>query len=73
VSADISVVIPVHNEGPRLAETILSIARTRTTRARVEVVIADDGSDDAPTEHLGAAWPDLAIQPALEVVVTSTP
>lgn len=73
MAPDISVVIPAHNEGPRLAQTLQSIAETRSTRARVEVVIADDQSDDDTEEYLRAAWPDLSRQPRLDVVVTRTP
>ena len=73
MSADISVVIPAHNEGPRLAGTINSIAETRVTPARVEVVIADDQSDDGTEEHLRAAWPQLSRHPNLDVVVIRTP
>jgi len=73
VPADISVVIPAHNEGPRLAGTIDSIAATRSTRARVQIVIADDQSDDGTEEHLRAAWPALSRHPRIDVLVTRTP
>jgi glycosyltransferase involved in cell wall biosynthesis len=73
VPADISVVIPAHNEGPRLGGTIASIAETRSTRAHVEIVIADDQSDDGTEEHLRAAWPQLSDHPRLDIVVTRTP
>jgi len=64
---DISVAIPAHNEGPRLAATIDSIAAARTTDARVEIVIADDQSDDDTEAYLRAAWPDLSRHPRLDV------
>jgi glycosyltransferase involved in cell wall biosynthesis len=73
VAPDISVVMPAHNEGPRLAGTIESIAETRTTRARVEIVIADDQSHDDTADHLRAAWPRLSRYPRLDVVVSPTP
>jgi glycosyltransferase involved in cell wall biosynthesis len=67
---DISVVIPARNEGARLAATIDSIASTRTTRAKVEVVIADDDSDDDTESHLRAAWSDLSRHERLYVHVS---
>jgi glycosyltransferase involved in cell wall biosynthesis len=67
--ADISVVIPAHNEADRLADTLASIASTRTTSARVEVVIADDVSDDDLEGHLKAAWPRLSQHAGLHVRV----
>lgn len=70
---DISVVIPARNEGPRLAATIDSIASARSTRARVEVIIADDESDDDTEGHLSAAWPDLSRHERLEVHVSRMP
>lgn len=72
VTADISIVIPAYNEGPRLAETIASIASTRSTNARIEVVIADDQSTDGTPEYLRSAWPDLSRLPRLDVVFTRT-
>jgi glycosyltransferase involved in cell wall biosynthesis len=63
------VVIPAHNEATRLADTIESIAATRTTDARVEVVVADDVSDDNLEGHLRAAWPRLSQHPRLDVRV----
>jgi glycosyltransferase involved in cell wall biosynthesis len=70
---DISVVIPAHNEGPRLVRTIDSIAGTRSTNARVEIVIADDQSEDDTEGHLRAAWPDLRRHPRLDVHVSRLP
>lgn len=67
---DISVVIPARNEGPRLATTIDSIASTRTTRAIVEIVIADDDSGDDTEGHLRAAWPDLSRHERLHIQVS---
>lgn len=56
---DISVVIPARNEGSKLAATIESIARARTTDARVEFVIVDDASTDGCIEKLKSAVPRL--------------
>jgi GT2 family glycosyltransferase len=64
---DISVVIPAYREGVRLAGTIESIAATRTTDAVVEVVIADDASENDTEAHLRAAWPRLARHDDLHV------
>ena len=64
---DISVVIPAYNEGPRLAQTIDSIASTRTTTARVEVVIVDDASTDGTENYLKAAWASLSQLTRLDV------
>jgi len=71
--ADISVVMPAHNEGARLADTIDSIASGRTTDARVEIVIADDKSDDDTEGHLRAAWPDLSRHDRLDVHLSRLP
>jgi glycosyltransferase involved in cell wall biosynthesis len=60
VGPDISVVVPAYNEGPRLASTIESIAASRTTNARVEVVIVDDASTDGTHQYLKAAWARLS-------------
>jgi glycosyltransferase involved in cell wall biosynthesis len=56
---DISVVISARNEGARLAPTIQSIARARTTDARVEFVIVDDASTDGTIPNLVAKMPEL--------------
>jgi polypeptide N-acetylgalactosaminyltransferase len=69
VLPDISVVIPAHNEATRLPDTLESIAATRSTGARVEVVVADDRSDDDLEGHLRAAWPRLSRHPRLDVRV----
>lgn len=67
---DISVLIPAHNEGSRLAATIDSIASTRSARSTVEIIIADDDSDDDTEGHLRAAWPDLSRHAGLYVHVS---
>jgi GT2 family glycosyltransferase len=63
----ISVVIPARNEGPRLAATIDSFASARTTDARVEVIIADDQSEDDTEGAVRAAWRELSRHPRLDV------
>ena len=70
---DISVVIPARNEGRRLAATIDSIASTRTMGALVEIIIADDDSDDDTEGHLRAAWPELSRHKGLYVHVDRMP
>jgi glycosyltransferase involved in cell wall biosynthesis len=50
-----------------VADTIDSIASTRTTGARVEIVIADDKSDDDTAGYLRAAWPDLSRHDRLDI------
>jgi glycosyltransferase involved in cell wall biosynthesis len=67
VKPDISVVIPAYNEGPRLAQTIESIAGSRTTNARVEIVIIDDASTDGTQHYLKAAWSGLSKLHRLDV------
>jgi glycosyltransferase involved in cell wall biosynthesis len=67
---DISVVIPAHNEGARLAATIDSLASTRATKARVEIVIADDASDDDTEAHVRAAWPELSKHERIDVRIS---
>ncbi|MGA7409602.1 MAG: glycosyltransferase [Bryobacteraceae bacterium] len=65
---DISVVIPSRNEA-KLAPTIRSIARARTTDARVEFVIADDASTDDTVASLVAAVPELLREPKIDIHV----
>jgi glycosyltransferase involved in cell wall biosynthesis len=69
VSPDISIVMPARNEGARLADTILSIARARATDARVQFVIADDDSDDDTPGHLMARRDELMAEPAIDIHV----
>ncbi|MGA7815775.1 glycosyltransferase [Caballeronia sp.] len=66
---DISVVIPARNEGAKLAPTIQSIARTRTTEARVEFVIVDDASIDDTVACLVAAVPELLKEARIDIQV----
>jgi len=67
---DISIVMPARNEGPRLAGTILSIARARATRSRLEFVIADDQSEDDSNGHLRAAADELLREPRIDIKVS---
>jgi glycosyltransferase involved in cell wall biosynthesis len=63
------VLIPARNEGKRIAPTIQSIARARTTDARVEFVIVDDASTDDTTANLVAAVPELLKERKIEARV----
>jgi glycosyltransferase involved in cell wall biosynthesis len=65
--------MPAHNEGARVADTIDSIASTRATGARVEIVIADDKSDDDTSGYLRAAWPDLSRHDRLDIHLSQLP
>lgn len=65
--------MPAHNEGARVADTIDSIASTRATNARVEIVVADDNSDDDTAGYLRAAWPDLSRHDRLDVHLSQLP
>jgi glycosyltransferase involved in cell wall biosynthesis len=67
VQPDISVVIPAHNEKSRLAPTIQSIARARTSGARVEFVIVDDDSTDGTVANFVSALPRLLDEPNIDI------
>jgi glycosyltransferase involved in cell wall biosynthesis len=67
VRPDISVVIPAYNEKSRLEGTICSIAQARTTAARVEFVVVDDGSTDGTVANLVSALPRLLKRPAIDI------
>lgn len=64
---DISVLIPARNERGKIATTIRSIARARTTEARVEFVVVDDSSTDDTVGSLMAAMPQLLDEPRIDV------
>ena len=66
---DISVVIPARNESGRIAPTIQSIARARTTGARVEFVVVDDASTDGCIADLISAVPELLEEPDIDIRV----
>src|SRR6266436_1769056 len=57
----ISGVIPAHNEGPGLIETVRSILQTRSLSWELEVVVADDSSEDDSIEALCAEFPSLVL------------
>jgi len=50
-----SIVLPVHNEGPRLCQTLAAIRDT--TSAAYEVIVVNDASTDACCDFLRAAPP----------------
>ena len=50
----LSVVLPAHNEGAELLATVNSILQTCSSASQVEVVIADDLSDDGSIEAVKA-------------------
>lgn len=64
---DISVVIPMHNERSKIAATIQSVARARTSQARVEFVIIDDASTDGSVAELISAAPELLEESRIDV------
>ncbi len=66
---DISILIPARNEGARIGSTILSIARARTTGARLEFIVVDDGSTDDSLDRLTAALPLLLDEKNIDVRV----
>jgi glycosyltransferase involved in cell wall biosynthesis len=53
---DISVIMPVRNEGKRILEAIDSAARGRSLRFPLEVIVVDDASDDGCCSHLSSKW-----------------
>jgi cellulose synthase/poly-beta-1,6-N-acetylglucosamine synthase-like glycosyltransferase len=73
VEPDISVLIPVRNEGHRVARTIQAIARARSTDARVEFVVVDDASTDGSMTNLVRAMPRLLDEPRIDVRVCQLP
>jgi GT2 family glycosyltransferase len=66
----ISVLIPARNEGTRIAPSIRSIAKARTTDARVEFVIVDDASNDDTVANLIAKMPELLNERDIEIRVS---
>ncbi len=66
---DISVLLPARNEQSRLASTIQSIARARSTGARVEFVVVDDASTDDCLGHLTRSVPQLLDEPKIDIRV----
>src|SRR5262245_10476251 len=51
----VSVVIPAYRSGPRLAETLTSVARQ--THPPLEVIVVDDGSPDPEVRDIAAGFP----------------
>jgi glycosyltransferase involved in cell wall biosynthesis len=68
---DISVLIPARNEDDRVGKTIQSIARARTTDARIEFMIVDDASEDDCVDQLLAAMPELLDEPRIDIRLES--
>jgi glycosyltransferase involved in cell wall biosynthesis len=58
----LSVVIPAHNEGRGLIDTVQSILRTRRLNCDLEFIVADDRSEDGSTEALQAEFPGLDLR-----------
>jgi len=65
----ISIIIPAYNEKSRLASTVQNIARTRTSGARIEFVIVDDGSTDGTVENFISALPRLLSERDIDIRV----
>jgi glycosyltransferase involved in cell wall biosynthesis len=70
---DISVAVPARNEGGRVADTILALSRARTTRARLEFLIADDASDDDLEAALRARGAEISAEPCVSVYAHRLP
>ena len=58
----LSVVIPAHNEGRGLIDTVHSILRTRTSGSDFEIVVADDQSDDGSIQALRTEFPSINLK-----------
>jgi glycosyltransferase involved in cell wall biosynthesis len=71
VQPDISVIIPAYEEKSRIAPTVQSIARARSSGARVEFVIVDDASTDGTVANLVSALPWLLEEPNIDIRVES--
>jgi glycosyltransferase involved in cell wall biosynthesis len=71
VRPDVSVIIPARNEGERVGQTILAIARARATAARVEFVIIDDASTDDTVARLVSVVPQLVDEPDIDIKLCS--
>ncbi|HSE73202.1 MAG TPA: glycosyltransferase family A protein [Dongiaceae bacterium] len=61
LAADITVVIPVYNGAPYLAESVESVRRQSCAPGRI--ILVDDGSTDATPEIAGAMCSDRATPP----------
>jgi hyaluronan synthase len=51
----VSVIIPAYNEGPDVAKSIESIARSNYPRHKLQIIAIDDGSKDDTWLHMDAA------------------
>jgi glycosyltransferase involved in cell wall biosynthesis len=61
--------MPAYNEGDRLISTLRSLARARTTGARLEFLIVDDASTDSTLERIRDAAPELLGEPGIDIKV----
>lgn len=58
----VSVIIPAYNEGPDVAKSIESIARSNYPRHKLQIITIDDGSKDDTWEHMNRMaerYPDM--------------
>ncbi|HVX83203.1 MAG TPA: glycosyltransferase [Phycisphaerae bacterium] len=58
----VTVIIPAYNEGPDVAKSIESIARSNYPREKLQVIAIDDGSKDDTWHYMDAAakhYPDI--------------
>ena len=51
----VSVIVPAYNEGPDVAKSIDSIARSNYPRTKLQIIAIDDGSKDDTWQHMEAA------------------
>jgi len=51
----VTVIIPAYNEGPGVAQSIDSIARSNYPRHKIQIIAIDDGSKDDTWLHMDAA------------------
>lgn len=58
----VSVIIPAYNEGPDVAKSIESIARSNYPREKMQIIAIDDGSKDDTWQHIdrmAKRYPDM--------------
>jgi hyaluronan synthase len=58
----VTVIIPAYNEGPDVAKSIESIARSNYPREKLQIIAIDDGSKDDTWQHMDAIakhYPDI--------------
>lgn len=63
----ITFVIPVRNDAARLRRCLETIRANRTTNARIEVIVADNGSSDGSANVARAFGASVALLPGLRV------